>query len=311
MAKIFVSGGAGYLGSVLVPALLDVGHHVTVLDNFKFGQNSLAHVCHDPKLEIVRGDARDMIVVKPLLAGADVILPLAAVVGAPACDADQWGATSTNYLAIEKLCDASSKSQRIVIPITNSGYGIGEPGKECTEESPLRPISLYGRTKVQAEQAVMSRGNAVSLRLATVFGASPRMRVDLLLNEFVWKAVTERSIVLFQQHYMRNFIHVRDVARAFLHAINNFDSMRDQVFNVGDSQANMSKLQLCERIKSYIPDLHFMEAPVAEDVDQRNYLVKNSKIEATGWFPAHTVDDGIRELIKLYQCFRRFEFGNV
>ena len=311
MARVLVQGGAGYLGSTLVPRLLAGGHHVTVLDNFRWNHNSLAHVCHNPKLTIIRGDVRELNGRGQLHLDFDVIIPLAALVGAPLCNADPEAAVSINFGAIETLCKITNPEQRIIIPITNSGYGIGDPGKECTEESPLRPISLYGRTKVQAEEAVMSRGNAISLRLATVFGASPRMRVDLLLNEFVWKAVSERSIVLFQQHYMRNFIHVHDVALAFIHAIDNFDTMKNQVFNVGDSRANMSKLQLCERIKTHIPNFHFMEAPFAEDVDRRDYIVSNQKIEATGWRPAHTIDEGIRELIKLYQGFRRFEFGNV
>lgn len=311
MAHILVSGGAGYLGSILVPALLDAGHNVTVLDNFRWRQNSLAHVCADPRLEIVRGDARYVGTLKRLLAKADVIFPLAALVGAPLCDADPIGAKTTNYEAIETLCWLSSRGQRIVIPITNSGYGIGEAGKECTEDSPLCPVSLYGHTKVQAEHVVMERGNAVSLRLATVFGMSPRMRLDLLVNDFVYRAVNDRALVLFEAHFKRNFIHVRDVARAFLHAIDNFDAMKDRPYNVGLSDANLSKLDLCERIKVHVPAFTFIEAAVGEDPDKRDYIVSNARIEATGFRPAFSLDDGIVELIKGYQMLRNGKYGNV
>ncbi len=308
MARICVTGGAGFIGSILVPALLDAGHKVVVLDSFRWNQSSLAHVCADPGLEIVRGDARDERVLAPLLRKADIIIPLAALVGAPLCDADQEGAISTNLGAIETLCRLALREQPIILPNTNSGYGNGD---WCTEESPLQPISLYGRSKVDAERVVMDRGNAVAFRLATVFGASPRMRLDLLLNEFVWKALIERSIVLFEQNYMRNFAHVRDVASAFVHAIDNFGTMRDQVFNVGDSRANTSKLQLCERIKVYLPEFHFTEASIMSDPDKRNYLVSNEKIERAGWKPRYSIDDGIQELIKLYRGFARYTLGNV
>jgi nucleoside-diphosphate-sugar epimerase len=311
MPSILITGGAGYLGSILVPALLDAGHHVTVVDSFRWGQESLNALCFDPRFEVVRGDARNTDVVIPLLAKADYVIPLAALVGAPLCDRDPEAAWSTNYGAIKGLLEAASPEQRFIFPNTNSGYGVGQPGKECDEETPLKPISIYGQTKCAAELLVLERRNAVTFRLATVFGASPRHRTDLLLNEFVWKAVSERSIVLFQQDFMRNFCHVRDVARAFLHAIDNFEKMRGNTFNVGDSRANMSKRQLCERIKLQIPNFHFMEAPIAEDPDKRDYIVSNEKMERTGWVPAYSIDDGFRELIKLYQCFRKYQCGNV
>lgn len=309
--NILITGGAGYLGSILTPALLEAGHRVTVLDNFMFGQNSLAQLCALPEFDVVRGDARNMNVVKPLVAKADIVIPLAAIVGAPMCDSDTIAATSTNLDAVRDLVGSLSRNQRIVMPITNSGYGIGEAGKECTEESPLRPISLYGRTKVEAEKIALDRGNAISFRLATVFGMSPRMRIDLLVNDFAHRAVTDRTVVLFEAHFKRNYIHIRDVARAFLHGIDNFDSMKDLAYNVGLSDANISKSQLCDRIRKHVPSFVFLEAAVGEDPDKRDYVVSNARIEQTGFRPQYSLDDGIRELIKGYRMIRNSVYGNV
>jgi nucleoside-diphosphate-sugar epimerase len=308
--SILVTGGAGYLGSTLVPALLAEGFRVTVLDNFRFGQASLNQLCADPHFEVYRGDARDPEVLKPLLRGADIIIPLAALVGAPLCDNDKIGAETVNRDAILTLIKHASLEQRILTPITNSGYGIGEAGKFCTEETPLRPISLYGRTKVEAEQAVLERGNSISFRLATVFGMSPRMRIDLLVNDFVYRAVNDRAVVLFEAHFKRNYIHVRDVARVFLHGICNFDTMRDQPYNVGLSDANLSKLELCQRIQQHLPNFMFMEAPIGEDPDKRDYIVSNEKIERTGYRPQFSLDVGIRELIKGFRMLRNSVYGN-
>ena len=314
MAKglsILVTGGAGYLGSVLAPALLAAGHKVTVLDNFMFQQNSLAPLCADPSFDVINGDARQEQVLAPLVKTADVVIPLAALVGAPLCNKDPIGATSTNRDAIGTLAKMMSPAQRMIVPITNSGYGVGEPGKECTEESPLRPVSLYGRNKVEAEQIALGRDNAISLRLATVFGMAPRMRIDLLVNDFVHRAVTDRFVVLFEAHFKRNYIHVRDVARAFLHAIDNFEAMKGGPYNVGLSDANLSKAELCERIKAQLPNFIYLEAPVGEDPDKRDYIVSNAKIEGTGYKPAYSLDDGIRELIKGYRMIRNSVYGNV
>ena len=308
--SILVTGGAGYLGSTLVPALLAEGFRVTVLDNFLFGQASLNQLCADPRFEVYRGDARDPEVLKPLLRGADIIIPLAALVGAPLCDNDKIGAETLNRDAILMLIQHASREQRILTPITNSGYGIGEAGKFCTEETPLRPISLYGRTKVEAEKAVLERGNSISFRLATVFGMSPRMRIDLLVNDFVYRAVNDRAVVLFEAHFKRNYIHVRDVARVFLHGICNFDTMRDQPYNVGLSDANLSKLELCQRIQQHLPKFTFLEAPIGEDPDKRDYIVSNEKIERTGYRPQFSLDDGIRELIKGFRMLRNSVYGN-
>ena len=309
--NILITGGAGYLGSVMSPALLDAGHSVTVLDNFMFAQNSLAQLCVNERFDVVRGDARDMKIVKPLAAKADIVIPLAAIVGAPMCDRDQTAATTTNLDAVRDLVKALSPAQRILMPITNSGYGIGETGKECTEDSPLRPISLYGRTKVEAEKAALDRGNAISFRLATVFGMSPRLRIDLLVNDFVYRAVTDRTVVLFEAHFKRNYIHIRDVARAFLHGIDDFENMKDRPYNVGLSDANLSKAELCERIKKHVANFVYLEAPVGEDPDKRDYIVSNARIEQTGFKPAYSLDDGIRELIKGYRMIRNNVYGNV
>ena len=309
--SILVTGGAGYLGSILVPALLNEGHNVVVLDNFMFGQAPMNHLCADPNFDVYRGDARDETAVRPLLKAADVIIPLAALVGAPLCNADKLGAESVNRDAIIMLTRLASRDQRILVPITNSGYGIGDSGKFCTEETPLRPVSLYGRTKVEAERAALDRGNVISFRLATVFGMSPRMRIDLLVNDFTYRAVNDRAVVLFEPHFKRNYIHVRDVARVFVHGIEHFDGMKDEAYNVGLSDANLSKAELCCRIKHHIPQFVFLEAPVGEDPDKRDYIVSNEKIERTGFRPAYSLDDGIGELIKGFRMLRNSLYGNI
>jgi len=308
---ILITGGAGYLGSIMLPALLDAGYRVTVLDNFMFKQNPLAHVCANPDFDVVRGDARDEALIKGILKDVDVVIPLAALVGAPLCNMDPLGTETINRDAVVMLCQLMSKDQRILMPITNSGYGIGEKGKFCTEETPLRPISLYGTTKVEAEAAVLERGNAISFRLATVFGMAPRFRLDLLVNDFVYRAVHDRAVVLFEADFKRNYIHVRDVTNAFLHGLNNFDAMKDEPYNVGLSDANLSKRELCEKIHEHLPSFVFLEAPIGEDPDKRDYIVSNEKIEATGFKPAFSLDDGIRELIKGYRMIRNSQYGNV
>jgi len=309
--SILVTGGAGYLGSILVPELLAAGHRVTVLDNFMWRQNSLGHACINANFDVVDGDARNAATLKPLLAKADYVFPLAGLVGAPLCDKDPIAATSTNRDSVATLTGLMSPEQRIIIPITNSSYGVGDQGSFCNEDSPLRPVSLYGRDKVAAEKIALEGGNAISLRLATVFGMAPRMRIDLLVNDFVYRAVNDRFVVLFEAHFKRNYIHIRDVARAFIHAMAMFETMKNRPFNVGLSDANLSKAELCERIKVHLPNFQYIEAPVGEDPDKRDYIVSNSRIEATGYAPAFSLDDGIRELIKGYRMIRNRVYGNV
>jgi nucleoside-diphosphate-sugar epimerase len=309
--RILVTGGAGYIGSVLVPTLLRAGHEVTVVDSLLFGQSTLLDVCYDPRLTIIRGDARDRQLMQRVVAGQDVLIPLAALVGAPLCAREPEAACSTNVGAVELLLGLRSPDQKVIYPNTNSGYGLGQGESSCTEDSPLLPISLYGRSKCEAEQMVLQAGNSVTFRLATVFGVSPRMRLDLLVNDFTYRAVTDGFVVLFEGHFKRNYIHVRDVARAFMHVIDNFKAMRGQPYNVGLSDANLSKLELCERIKSQVPSFYVSEAAVGEDPDKRNYIVSNAKIEATGFQPKHPLDAGIAELIKAYQVVRRGQYANV
>lgn len=309
--KILVTGGAGYLGSILVPTLLGEGHHVTVLDNLMYRQSSLLGSCSDSKLEFVRGDCRDERIVHDLVQDKDCIIPLAALVGAPLCAQDSMGAWSVNFEGVHRLGKLVSASQRIIFPVTNSGYGVGEPGKYCTEDTPLRPISLYGETKVKAESVLLERENTITLRLATVFGASPRMRIDLLVNDFVYRAVHDKAVVIFEGHFKRNYIHVRDVSKAFVHAVDRFEDMKGKPYNVGLDDANLSKVELCEKIRKVIPTFVFFEAPIGEDPDKRDYLVSNARIWQTGFRPDWTIEMGIRELMKCYRMLGHGVHSNV
>lgn len=309
--RILVTGGAGYIGSVLVPRLLEAGHDVAVLDSFMYRQPSLAAYAHSERLEVVVGDIRDKQRLDPLLQKADVVIPLAAIVGAPACDRDPFLATSVNRDAALNLFESLHPDQLVLMPTTNSAYGSGDENNYCDEESPLRPLSQYAREKVAVEQALMARENSVSFRLATVFGLSPRMRLDLLVNNFVWRALEDGFVVLFESHFKRNYIHVRDVAAAFSMAVERPDDFRSEIFNVGLSSANISKYELCEQIAEHIPDFVFHEAPLRQDPDQRNYVVSNKKIESRGFSPQFPLERGIAELVKGLPMFRTNLFANA
>lgn len=308
--KIAITGGAGYIGCVLVPELLKLGHEVSVLDNFYFGQTALLDCCYNKNFTVIRGDARDRDTVEKFIDGADLIIPLAALVGFPLCDYDKVAAKTTNLDAILMLLELRKPEQKIIFPCTNSGYGTSDGSIYCTEETPLNPISLYGTTKAEAEKAILESGNSLTFRFATVFGASPRMRLDLLVNDFVYRAVNDKTMIVFEGHFKRNFIHIRDVVSAYIHAINNFETMKGKAYNCGLSDANLSKIELCEKIREHIPSFTFFESEINKDPDKRNYIVSNDRLESTGWKPGYTLDDGIEELIKTYNIVKNKSFAN-
>ena len=299
--NILITGGAGYLGSVITKHLLDEGHAVTVIDNMLFNQLSPLPYMYNPMYNFIHGDVNNTKFLLKYVKSHDVIIPLAAIVGFPACAAQPNLAWETNYNHIREIMDVISPEQILLYPNTNSGYGIGGDNDECTEDSPLKPISIYGESKVESEKIVLRHQNSICFRLATVFGSSPRMRTDLLVNEFVYKALTDKYIVVFEKNFRRNFIHIQDVARVFVHSLNNFETMRGKVYNVGLSDANLTKQQLLEKIQEYIPDFAVEYSDFYEDPDKRDYIVSNKRIESTGWSPIYTIDDGIIELIKTYR----------
>jgi len=309
--RVLVTGGAGYLGSILCEHLLDAGYYVTVIDNLMYRQHSLFHLCSNQRFEFVFGDARDESLMKRLIKDVDVIIPLAAIVGAPACDRDTALAKSVNLEAVRLIKRLRSPSQSIIIPITNSGYGAKSGKVFCTEETPLEPISLYGQTKIEAEKEVLDGPNAVSLRLATVFGMSPRMRLDLLVNHFVYVACTDGYIVIFEKNFKRNYIHIRDVADCFLFCIEHADRMAGKPYNVGLDSANLSKEELALKIKEYVPNFYIHFSEVGNDPDKRNYIVSNQRLKEAGFEARRSLDDGIKELLKGYRLIVRHPFKNV
>jgi nucleoside-diphosphate-sugar epimerase len=309
--KILITGGAGYIGSVLVPELLVDGHEVTVIDNFLYKQNSLAACCSHQKFSVINADVRRSDIIRDQVKKHDVIIPLAALVGAPICAKDPIGATTINYNAIISLFESVANGQIILMPTTNSAYGTGDSGNYCDEDSPLNPISQYAKEKVIIEEKLLNFPNSISFRLATVFGMSPRMRTDLLVNDFTYRAVKDGALVLFESHFKRNYIHVRDVASVFIHGLKNISTMRKNIYNVGLSTANLSKLELASAIKKYVPNLQIIDAPIGKDPDQRNYIVSNTKIEATGYKPVYSLEDGIKELVKGYTMISNSVYTNI
>jgi nucleoside-diphosphate-sugar epimerase len=309
--KLLVTGGAGYIGSVLVGRLLASGYSVTVLDNLMFKQRSLLAFCREPNFDFVFGDSRDERLLANLVPKHDAMIPLAALVGAKLCERDPASAESVNHQAILTLLKLRSRNQPIISPCTNSGYGTKSGEVYCTEETPLEPISLYGVTKVQAERALLAEPNTISLRLATVFGVSPRMRVDLLVNDFVYRATTDKYLVLYEKHFKRNYIHIDDVAACFIYSIEHFAEMKENAYNVGLNDANLSKEELALKIKQYVPDLYIHTAEVGTDPDKRNYIVSNDKIAAKGFRATNSLDKGIQDLLKAYRMMPRVEGANA
>lgn len=309
--NVLVTGGAGYIGSMLVGYLLDSGHNVTVLDNFLYEPTSLNGHCASKNLRISRADIRIESELLPHLKKADVVIPLASIVGAPACNRHILDARTTNYEAILMMFKLLSDEQIVLMPTTNSAYGSGEENNICDENTPLNPISSYARDKVTIEQELMLRENSISFRLATVFGMSPRLRLDLLVNDFTYRAYRDGAIVLFEGHFKRNYIHVRDVCRVFLKGVDDFEKMKGEIYNVGLSSANLSKIELCQAIKKHLPNFTFIRSEIGQDIDQRNYIVSNQKIENAGFQPKYSLDDGILELLKGFEGLASNQYGNV
>lgn len=309
--RVLVTGGAGYLGSILCEHLLDAGYRVTVVDNLMYGQASLFHICAHPGFEFVRGDAREEDLMQRLVKEADIIIPLAAIVGAPACKQDPWLAKSVNLEAVQLINRLRSPQQLVIYPTTNSGYGTKSGETYCTEDTPLEPISLYGQTKVQAELELLETANIITLRLATVFGMAPRMRLDLLVNHFVYAAVTDGYLVIFEKDFKRNYIHIRDVADCMIHSIQNADRMVGRAYNAGLDEANLSKEELALKVKEYVPNFYIHFAPIGSDPDKRNYIVSNQRLREAGFVAKRSIDAGIQELIKGYRLLGRAPFKNV
>lgn len=311
MERVLITGGAGYLGSILTEHLLDRGYSVTVIDNLMYGEQNLFHLCANPNFDFVFGDVRNEALVSSLVTKADVIIPLAAIVGAPGCDLDPFMATSVNLDAIRMINRLRNSSQLIIYPTTNSGYGTKTGDVFCTEETALEPISLYGRTKSDAEAAVLDSPNAITLRLATVFGMSSRMRMDLLVNHFVYAALTDRYIIIFEKDFKRNYVHIRDVADCFLHCIENAVTMTGRPYNVGLDNANLSKEELALKIRGHIPDFIVYFSEIGSDPDKRNYIVSNQRLLEAGFEARRSLDDGIRELVKGYRLLGRSPRKNI
>jgi len=301
MSKILITGGAGYIGSMLSTRLLSLGHQVTIVDLLKYDKGSLNHLYFNKNFKLIKDDVRKKNLIKALAKKNDFIIPLAALVGAPLCEKNKKDAISTNLGTIKTLCEIVTKKNKVIYLTTNSGYGIGEKGKYCDENSPLNPISLYGRTKCDGEDLVREKiKNHVCFRLATVFGHSYRMRSDLLVNNFVNTAIKKKKLTLFEPHFRRNFIHVRDVVNAIVYTMNNFHKLKNDVYNLGLSSANISKIMLAKKIKKQYKKLNIKIVTNRKDPDKRDYFVSNKKIEKKGFKARISLDDGISELIQIF-----------
>jgi nucleoside-diphosphate-sugar epimerase len=308
MKKVLITGGAGYLGSVLTEVLLNKGYQVTILDNLIYKQVSVSPFSYNKNFNFILGDVTVESTLKPLVESHDIIIPLAAIVGMPACKAQPELTVKVNYEQVKNITEWMTKEQKLIIPNTNSQYGSST--EVITEDSPFKPLSLYAETKCDAEKAVLDSGNGIVLRLATVFGMSYRMRMDLLVNDFVYKALTDGYLVLFESHFIRNYVHIRDVANTFLFMIENYKACNNNAFNVGLTSANCTKLELVQTIQKYVPDLVIVENNFKQDFDQRNYMVSNEKLESKGWKPEFSLEDGIQELIKGYQLIKKYNNKN-
>lgn len=309
--NILVTGGAGYLGSVLCEILLDKGYKVTAIDSLIYRQKSLFHLCNNPNFDFVYGDVRDKSLMSRLIKNADVIVPLAAIVGTSACDSDPYLATTTNLDSIKLLNKLRSKDQLVVFPMTNNGYGTPAGGNFCTEETPLKPSTLYGKTKTDAEKELLESDNTITLRLASVFGMSPRLRLDLLVNHFVYTALTDGYIVLFEKNFKRNFVHIRDVIDCFIFSIENHKKMAGKAYNLGLDSENLTKEELASKIKQHLPKFYIDYAEINSDPDKRNYIVSSQRLKTAGFEAKRSLDSGIKELIKGYQLIKRLEFKNI
>ncbi len=301
MKKVLITGGSGYIGSVLTEVLLRK-YKVTVFDNLSYNQKSILQHFANKNFKFVYGDVRDNSKLLNLVKEHDIIIPLAAIVGAPACDLYKTESSDINYIQIKKIVENLSNDQALIVPNTNSQYGSSET--IITEDSPFNPLSHYARTKCDAEKCVLDSKNGISLRLATVFGVSPRMRLDLLVNDFTYRSYTDGFLVLFESHFKRNYIHIRDVCKAFDFMIENYNICKNQAYNVGLSNANLSKMELALKIKEYIPKLVIKEDQFSQDKDKRNYIVSNEKIEKLGWSPDYNIDIGIKELLSAYPIIK-------
>ena len=310
MKKILITGGAGYIGSVLIPKLLNDSYQITCVDNIMYEPTSLLSPSLNKNFKLIIGDARDEELMKPLINKADIIIPLACITGAPLCNKDKTSAITVNRDSIVMCSKFSSKNQLIIYPCTNSGYGIGQDGIFCTEKSPLKPISLYGKVKVETEKILLDKGNAITFRLATVFGVSPRPRLDLLVNDFTYRAFFDKTVVLFEADFKRNYLHIEDAAEGFIFAINN-PNLAGNCFNLGYSEANLSKRELCEEIKKILPDFVYVISEIGTDIDKRNYIVSNQKIEKAGFKASRDLATGIKELVGALPLLKRTQFANI